>query len=99
MLCFIMTDLNIQQEALSKALVTAASGSFNAMTVDGDTSTNDSVFILANGVLGNKETTEKSADYGKFVNALSSLCGEIAEMIVKDGEGSDEACKNQGYGS
>ena len=93
MLCFIMTDLNIQQKALSKALVTAASGSFNAMTVDGDTSTNDSVFILANGVLGNKETTEKSADYGKFVDALSSLCGEIAEMIVTDGEGATKVVR------
>ena len=87
MLCFIMTDLNIEQKALSKALTLAASGSFNAMTVDGDTSTNDSVFILANGILGNKETTEKSGHYGKFVDVLSSLCGEIAEMIVTDGEG------------
>ena len=51
MLCFIMTDLDIQRKALSKALAAAARHSFNAITVDGDTSTNDSVFILANGVL------------------------------------------------
>ena len=93
MLCFIMTDLNVGRKALSKALSVAADGSFNAMTVDGDTSTNDSVFILANGVLGNKETTEKSADYGKFVDALSSLCGEIAEMIVTDGEGATKVVR------
>ncbi len=93
MLCFIMTDLNIEQKALSKALALAASGSFNAMTVDGDTSTNDSVFILANGVLGNKEITAKSGHYGKFVDVLSSLCGEIAEMIVTDGEGATKVVR------
>ena len=93
MLCFIMTDLNIQRKALSKALAAAASGSFNAITVDGDTSPNDSVFILANGVLGNREIKEKSGDYGKFVDALSSLCGEIAEMIVTDGEGATKVVR------
>ncbi len=93
MLCFIMTDLNIRRKALSKALAEAADGSFNAITVDGDTSPNDSVFILANGALGNREITEKSRDYGKFVEALSSLCGEIAEMIVRDGEGATKVVR------
>ena len=93
MLCFIMTDLNVGRKALSKALSVAADGSFNAMTVDGDTSTNDSVFVLANGILGNKEITEKSGHYGKFVDALSSLCGEIAEMIVTDGEGATKVVR------
>ena len=93
MLCFIMTDLNIRPKALSKALAEAASGSFNAITVDGDTSPNDSVFLLANGVLGNREITEKSRDYGKFVEALSSLCAEIAEMIVRDGEGATKVVR------
>ncbi|MCY3625785.1 MAG: bifunctional glutamate N-acetyltransferase/amino-acid acetyltransferase ArgJ [Candidatus Dadabacteria bacterium] len=93
MLCFIMTDLDIQRKALSKALVAAASGSFNAITVDGDTSPNDSVFILANGVLGNRQITEKSRDYSRFVDALSSLCGEIAEMIVSDGEGATKVVR------
>ena len=93
MLCFIMTDLNIQRKALSKALGAAARGSFNAITVDGDTSPNDSVFILANGVLGNREVTEKGGDYGKFADVLSSLCGEIAEMIVSDGEGATKVVR------
>ena len=93
MLCFIMTDLNIGQKALSKALSVAAEGSFNAMTVDGDTSTNDSVFILANGILANEKITEKSGDYGKFVDELSSLCGRIAEMIVADGEGATKVVR------
>ena len=93
MLCFIMTDLNVQRKALSKALAEAADGSFNAITVDGDTSPNDSVFILANGALGNREITEKSRDYGKFVEALLSLCAEIAEMIVRDGEGATKVVR------
>ena len=93
MLCFIMTDLDIGQKALSKALSVAAEGSFNAMTVDGDTSTNDSVFILANGILANEKITEKSGDYGKFVDELSSLCGRIAEMIVADGEGATKVVR------
>lgn len=93
MLCFIMTDLNVERRALSKTLATVAHGSFNAITVDGDTSTNDSVFILANGVLENEEITEKSEHYGKFVDTLSSLCGEIAEMIVSDGEGATKVVR------
>ena len=99
MLCFIMTDLNIQRKALSKALSAAAGGSFNAITVDGDTSPNDSVFILANGVLGNRQITEKSKHYGRFVDVLSSLCGEIAGMIVSGRRRGYEGRKDQCYGS
>ena len=93
MLCFVMTDVNIGREALSKALSAAADVSFNAITVDGDTSPNDSVFILANAVLGNREITEKSGDYAGFADALSSVCGEIAEMIVSDGEGATKVVR------
>ncbi len=93
MLCFIMTDLDIERKALSTALEAAARGSFNAITVDGDTSPNDSVFILANGVLGNRQITEKSRYYGELVDVLSSLCAEIAEMIVSDGEGATKVVR------
>ena len=93
MLCFVMTDVNIGRKALSKALSAAADVSFNAITVDGDTSPNDSVFILANGILGNRQITEKSGDYARFADALSSVCGEIAEMIVSDGEGATKVVR------
>lgn len=93
MLCFVTTDVSIGRGALARALETAAEGSFNAITVDGDTSTNDSVFVMANGVLGNAGITDKSRHYGKFAAALSDLCAEMAEMIVRDGEGATKTVK------
>lgn len=93
MLCFVMTDIAVGEKALGNALETAAGVSFNAMTVDGDTSTNDSVFILANGKLGNSEIGTTGRNYGKFEAALSDLCSEIAEMIVRDGEGATKVVK------
>lgn len=67
--------------------------SFNKIIVDGDTSTNDSVIALANGMLGNNEITLKSSHYGKLERALTDLNSEIAELIVKDGEGSTKVVK------
>lgn len=93
MLCFVTTDVGIGRKALARALGTAAAGSFNAITVDGDTSTNDSVFVMANGVLGNAEIAERSRHYGKFAAALSDLCAEMAEMIVRDGEGATKTVR------
>lgn len=93
MLCFVTTDVSIGRGALARALETAAAGSFNAITVDGDTSTNDSVFVMANGVLGNAEITAGSRRYGKFTAALSDLCAEMAEMIVRDGEGATKTVR------
>ena len=93
MLCFVTTDVGIGRKALARALETAAAGSFNAITVDGDTSTNDSVFVMANGVLGNAEIAERSRHYGKFAAALSDLCAEMAEMIVRDGEGATKTVR------
>ena len=93
MLCFVMTDLDVGLKALDKALRIASGGSFNAMTVDGDTSTNDSVFMLANGKLGNSEIGPTGRNYGKFEAALSDLCSEMAEMIVRDGEGATKVVK------
>ena len=93
MLCFVTTDLGVERKALAAALETAAAKSFNAITVDGDTSTNDSVFILANGVLGNAEIRKNGRHYGKFVETLSDLCAEMAEMIVRDGEGATKTVR------
>ncbi len=87
MLCFVMTDVAIERESLRKALSHAAGLSFNRITVDGDTSTNDTVLILANGLAKNRPVSSKSADYSLFRDALSKVMLELAKMIVKDGEG------------
>ena len=93
MLCFIITDININKTTLKKALVNSVDNSFNKIIVDGDTSTNDSVIMLSNGVLDNNEITLKSSHYSKFENVLTDLNTEIAEMIVKDGEGATKVVK------
>ena len=93
MLCFIVTDLNINKTALKKALVNSVDNSFNKIIVDGDTSTNDTVLILSNGVLENNEITLKSSHYNKLEKTLTELNSEIAELIVKDGEGSTKVVK------
>jgi glutamate N-acetyltransferase/amino-acid N-acetyltransferase len=80
MLSFITTDAAIPRAALQKALSHAVNKSFNRISVDGDTSTNDTVILLANGVAG-------KAPLAKFQEALSFVCLELAKMIVRDGEG------------
>jgi len=80
MLSFITTDAAIPRAALQKALSHAVNKSFNRITVDGDTSTNDTVILLANGVAGKVPLT-------KFQEALDFVCLELAKMIVRDGEG------------
>jgi glutamate N-acetyltransferase/amino-acid N-acetyltransferase len=87
MLSFITTDLNISKEMLQKALSSSTETSYNMISVDGDTSTNDMVCVLANGLAGNKEITEENEDYLKFKDALDTINKELAKMIVKDGEG------------
>ena len=99
MLCFIVTDININKTTLKKALVNSVEDSFNKIIVDGDTSTNDSVIILSNGVLGNNEITLKSGYYKKFEKTVVELCSEIAELIVKDGEGSTKVVKIEVLGA
>jgi len=93
MLCFIITDININKTTLKKALVNSVDNSFNKIIVDGDTSTNDSVIMLSNGVLDNNEITLKSSHYSRFENILTELNTEIAELIVKDGEGATKVVK------
>lgn len=87
MLCFITTDANIKNNLLKNNFKKAVDLSFNMITVDGETSTNDMVTILANGLAGNKEITEGSKEESIFCEALNFLCVELAKMIVKDGEG------------
>jgi glutamate N-acetyltransferase/amino-acid N-acetyltransferase len=85
MLCFIITDINISRPLLKKALVQGVNDSFNKITVDGDTSTNDTVFVLANGLAGNEEPDE--AAFNDFQKGLTRIMVDLAKMIVKDGEG------------
>ncbi len=87
MLGFITTDVNITKEMLQKALKKAIDTSFNMITVDGDTSTNDSVLVLANGMAGNPIIEEEGEAFDKFYEALYEVCKYIAISIVKDGEG------------
>ncbi len=86
MLCYITTDVNIKDNALQKAVKEAADHSFNMITVDGDTSTNDTMIVLANGEAGNPVITEGKC-YEKFTNALTYLAAALAKMMAHDGEG------------
>jgi glutamate N-acetyltransferase / amino-acid N-acetyltransferase len=87
MLAFITTDAAISKKMLEEALKEAIEDSFNMVSVDGDMSTNDSCFILANGLAGNRNITSKNAGYNKFVGALKYMAMELAKMIAGDGEG------------
>ncbi len=87
MLCFVLTDAAISKPLLQSALKEAVDESFNSITVDGDTSTNDSVFLMANGAAGAKAIKKGTPDWKKFAAALKEVCGILAEKIVTDGEG------------
>ena len=88
MLCYITTDADIVPELLQAALDLAVKKSFNSITVDGDMSTNDSVFVLANGMAENKIIDSLDSDYfEKFQEKLTQVCVELAKNIVRDGEG------------
>jgi len=99
MLCYIFTDININKTTLKKVLVNSVQNSFNKIIVDGDTSTNDTVIILSNGLLGNNEITLKSSHYKKLERTLTDITSEIAELIVKDGEGSTKVVKIEVQGA
>ncbi len=87
MLCFVTTDCAIDPALLQKAVKTAADATFNMISVDGDTSTNDTFMVLANGAAGNVEITEESEDYAACVEALTAVGRRLARMMAKDGEG------------
>ena len=87
MLCFVVTDAAISQPLLQKALSADVVDTFNMISVDGDTSTNDSVLLLANGLAENPEITEENEDYHTFCEALNQVMTDLSKMIAGDGEG------------
>src|SRR3984957_3464141 len=87
MLCFITTDAMIDAKVLQAALNEAVANSFNRITVDGDMSTNDTVLVLANGLAGNKKFKVQSSEFKVFSAALNHIALELAQKIVRDGEG------------
>lgn len=93
MLAFVFTDVAVSPKFLKSALKIAADSTFNRITIDGDTSTNDSLFILANGALGNTAIEAGRANAKKFADALLDVCSRVARMIVVDGEGATRVAK------
>ena len=98
MLCFITTDAAISADMLKIAVKTVADKSFNMVSVDGDTSTNDTLAVMASGLAGNAEITEQNEDYNIFVEALTILCRKLSKEMAKDGEGASKllVCKVSG---
>ncbi len=87
MLCFITTDAAISREALDACLRSAVRRSFNRVSVDGDTSTNDMIIIMANGEAGNSPIKAGMPGYEVFSRALESFCVDLARKMARDGEG------------
>ena len=98
MLIFITTDVSISPEMLQKALSSDVKDSFNMVSVDGDTSTNDMVCILANGLANNPTITEADKDFSVFKKALKKVTTYLCRQIAKDGEGATKLleCKVSG---
>ena len=87
MLCFITTDVAISKSLLSEALSNDVVDTFNMVSVDGDTSTNDTVLVMANGAAGNAKIESKGSDYDEFCKALHAVMESTSKMIAGDGEG------------
>lgn len=87
MLAFLTTDAAVEPSALEEALRTAVDDSFNMISVDGDTSTNDMVLVMASGLAGNRPLSPDHPDWPAFVQALSAVCVELAKQVARDGEG------------
>jgi glutamate N-acetyltransferase/amino-acid N-acetyltransferase len=92
MLCFITTDVKITKRLLRRALRKAVDETFNRIAIDNDQSTNDTVFILANGEAGNSTITRVDRRYRVFRTALEEVCRYIARELVRDGEGVTKVC-------
>ena len=87
MLVFITSDVSIAPEMLQKALSTDIAETFNMISIDGDTSTNDMVVVLANGLAGNPEIVSEGEDFEVFMKALNTVTVHLCRMIASDGEG------------
>ena len=98
MLVFLTTDAAISSELLHKALSTDVQSTFNMVSVDGDTSTNDMVVILANGLAGNAPVTEENEEFAVFMKALNTVTMQLCRMLAGDGEGATRLleCRVQG---
>lgn len=99
MLSFITTDISISPELLNEALKSSVKLTYNRVSVDGDTSTNDMVLILANGLAENTTITEKDENYNKFLEILTDLNIKMAKNIAKDGEGATKLLECQIIGA
>ena len=87
MLCFVTTDCAISPAMLDKAIHQVTEKTFNMISVDGDTSTNDTFAILANGAAGNPEIAAPGPDYDAFAEALEAVCRQLSKLMAGDGEG------------
>jgi len=87
MLCFIVTDAALSAPLLRKALLASTERSFNAITVDGDSSTNDMIVCMANGAAGNKKIAPAGKEFKKFQACLDAVTRSLAKQVVRDGEG------------
>lgn len=87
MLCFVTSDCAISSDMLRQAVKTAADATFNMISVDGDTSTNDTFVVLSNGAAGNPEITQEGEEYSAFVEALEAVGRKLAKLMARDGEG------------
>lgn len=99
MLGFVTTDIAISKELLQEALSADVKKTFNMISVDRDTSTNDSLFVLANGLAGNPMITEKNEDYENFCQALNTVTTELAKKMAADGEGATKLFEVQVIGA
>ena len=98
MLCFITTDAAIAPEMLRKALSGDVANTFNMVSIDGDTSTNDMVVVLANGMAGNAPVTKDGEDFNAFMCALNTVTVQLCRLLAGDGEGATKLleCKVTG---
>lgn len=98
MLGFVVSDVAITKELIQKALKADVEDTYNMVSVDGDTSTNDTVFVLANGLAGNSLIQDENEDYAVFCEALHEVNKELAKNIAGDGEGCTKLFEVQAYG-